>query len=75
MNREGYRITFRNSKTGLETEPSFNMPAPVAAPVKFISIKRGVMQGSKCVAVAISKTMAKRIARALNNHVVNSEGV
>jgi hypothetical protein len=42
---------------------------------RFVGIKNAVMRGSECVAVACSKTFAKRIANALNNHKVNSEGV
>lgn len=45
-----------------------------AAP-QFVGIDRAVMQGIKCVAVACSHTFAKRIARALNLHKPNKEGV
>lgn len=44
-------------------------------PVQFVGVHENVMQGSKCVARACSKTMAKRIANALNKHVPNREGV
>lgn len=41
----------------------------------FVAIRRAVMLEGDCVAVAKSKTFAKRIANALNNHVPNREGV
>ena len=50
-------------------------PAPAPPPPRFVNVKNAVMQGATCVAVACSKTFAKRIANALNNHKVNSEGV
>jgi hypothetical protein len=45
------------------------------SPSRFVNVKLNVMQGAQCVARACSKTFAKRIARALNNHKTNSEGV
>ena len=42
---------------------------------RFVGVGKAVMQGAKCRAIACSKTFAKRIANALNNHKVNSEGV
>lgn len=50
-------------------------PAKVGEQLPFVGAQQSVLQGSNCVARACSKTMAKRIARALNNHKVNSEGV
>lgn len=41
----------------------------------FVGVKRAVMRGDECVATACSKTMAKRIANALNRHKPNLEGV
>lgn len=43
--------------------------------IAFVAVHQNVMRGQDCVARACSKTMAKRIARALNNHVPNREGV
>ena len=44
-------------------------------PARFVSIRQNIMQGSQCIARSCSKTMAKRIANALNNHTPNREGV
>lgn len=41
----------------------------------FVAVKLAVMRGSEHIATAVSKTMAKRIANALNRHTTNSEGV
>jgi hypothetical protein len=41
----------------------------------FAQLHNNVMRGSDRVAVATSRTMAKRIARALNSHTPNSRGV
>jgi hypothetical protein len=41
----------------------------------FVAVHQAVMLGQDCVARARSKTMAKRIARALNEHIPNSEGI
>lgn len=43
--------------------------------LQFVNVGIRVMCGQRCVATATSKTMAKRIARALNAHQPNSEGV
>ena len=43
--------------------------------LQFVGVGALVMRGSERVAVATTKTMAKRIARALNNHTPNREGV
>jgi hypothetical protein len=42
---------------------------------RFVAVKSAVMQGTDHIATAKSKTMAKRIANALNKHRPNSEGV
>ena len=44
-------------------------------PRQFVNVGKQVMDGAQCVAVATSKTFAKRIARALNAHQPNREGV
>jgi hypothetical protein len=41
----------------------------------FVHVGPAVMQGNQHAARAISKTMAKRIANALNRHKTNREGV
>jgi hypothetical protein len=43
-------------------------------PPLFVAVGRSVVRGENHVAIAISHTMAKRISRALNNHVPNSRG-
>jgi hypothetical protein len=47
---------------------------PAAAP-KFVAVGPAVLQGARTIARAVSKTMAKRIANALNKHTPNREGV
>ena len=42
---------------------------------KFVAVRQSVLLGARTIARAISKTMAKRIANALNHHQPNSEGV
>jgi hypothetical protein len=42
---------------------------------KFVAISHNVLQGQQVIARAWSKTMAKRIANALNKHILNREGV
>lgn len=59
--------------TGALENPASPRESP-AAP-RFVNVKNVVMQGSTWVATCCSKTFAKRIANALNNHKVNSEGV
>lgn len=49
--------------------------SPPAEEPKFISLGPSVIQGARVIARAISKTMAKRIANALNKHIPNREGV
>jgi hypothetical protein len=48
----------------------YNPPPP-----KFVAIRATVMRGAELIARAVSKTMAKRIANALNKHAPNREGV
>lgn len=43
--------------------------------VQFVAIADRVMQGARGIASACSKTMAKRIANALNRHKPSREGV
>ena len=50
-------------------------PIPFRESPFFVHIGKSVMRGAQCVAVACSKTMAKRIANALNRHQPNKEGV
>ena len=45
-----------------------------ADPAKFAATRTGVRLGSRRVATAVSKTMAKRIANALNAYQPNREG-
>ena len=44
-------------------------------PLQFVAAREIVYHGAREVARAISKTMAKRIANALNRHQPNKEGV
>ncbi len=46
-----------------------------AAQLQFVNIGCNIMQGGVCVATAVSKTLAKRIARALNTVKPTKEGV
>ena len=61
------------SGVGISVEESTADRAP--KPRQFVNIGKQVMDGAQCVAVACSKTFAKRIARALNAHEPNREGV
>ena len=48
----------------------------IAAPrPQFVAVHCSILQGARTVARAISKTMAKRIANALNRHIPNREGI
>ena len=60
-----------DSGQGLNATQSSSAPDAV----RFVAVKSAVMRGSEHVATAVSKTMAKRIANALNRHKPNSEGV
>jgi hypothetical protein len=51
------------------------LPPPAPETKKFVAVKSAVMYGAEHIATAISKTMAKRIANALNKHKPNREGV
>lgn len=75
------RATWRHDSPG--SMPICNhIPVPYRAPIvepapgkkAFVAIKLAVMYGAEHVATAISHTMAKRIARALNSHRTNSKG-
>lgn len=54
-------------------------PAPIAVPASpgplFVAVKKTVMQAGDFIATACSSTMARRIARALNEHKTNSRGI
>ena len=54
-------------------------PAPIALPASpdplFVAVKKTVMQAGDFIAIACSSTMARRIARALNEHKTNSRGI
>lgn len=50
-------------------------PARPPARYKFVNVDRAVMRGRDFVCTACSKTMAKRIANALNIYQPNREGV
>jgi hypothetical protein len=54
-----------------DEDPDPNRPPPTL----FVAISTSVMLGRHHIATAISKTMAKRIANALNRHKPNDEGV
>ena len=49
-------------------------PNPPPRP-QFVAVHCSILQGARTVARAISKTMAKRIANALNRHIPNREGI
>ena len=40
----------------------------------FVAVRQAVMRGSEHIAYAVSHTMARRIARALNHHKPNEKG-
>lgn len=44
-------------------------------PAQFVAIGQSIMQGARHIATAVSGTMAKRIARALNLHQPDERGV
>jgi hypothetical protein len=48
---------------------------PPPKPAQFVAVDQSIMQGARHIATAISATMAKRIARALNLHQPNERGV
>ena len=47
---------------------------PEKTPVLFVAYGHGVKQGSEQIALAKSKTMARRIANALNKYKPNDKG-
>ncbi len=47
---------------------------PLCHGLRFVAVKLAVMRGADRVAVAVSHTMAKRIANALNAHKPNQRG-
>jgi hypothetical protein len=42
---------------------------------EFVAVGTGIMYGDQCVGWARSNTMARRIAKALNEHLPNRKGV
>lgn len=62
-------------KAGIETPDGDLTWKNVGPAVQFVAVHDRVMQGARRVALACSKTMAKRIANALNKHTPNREGV
>lgn len=58
----------------MNSESPANAP-PDSTTAKFASVHTAVLQSGQVIARAISKTMAKRIANALNRHTPNREGV
>jgi hypothetical protein len=50
-------------------------PSTLGHSAVFVAVHEAVMLGPKHIATARSKTMAKRIAAALNAHTPNREGV
>lgn len=55
-------------------ESPANPPQVTAAEFPFVAIKLAIMRGSERVAVAVSHTMARRIANALNLYQPNHRG-
>jgi len=51
------------------------METPEDKPKEFAAIKLRVMIGDRAVCTAVSNTMAKRIAAALNKHVPDRRGI
>jgi hypothetical protein len=52
----------------------FRARRPNMKDVQFVAVDRSVMRGQEHIATAVSRTMAQRIARALNLHKPNSRG-
>lgn len=63
--------TFMENWTEIERETA----AKCSGAGQFVAVKGSVMYGRQSIATAVSHTMAKRIARALNAHKTNSRGV
>jgi hypothetical protein len=56
--------------------PADRMPKhPNNPPLQFVAVRLAIMHGDRHVATAVSHTMAKRIARALNLHSPDERGV
>lgn len=60
---------------GIQIERELASIQELKRPPQFIAIHCSINQGARTIARAISKTMAKRVANALNHHKLNSEGV
>jgi hypothetical protein len=48
--------------------------SPPIEPRRFVAVHATIVYGARVIARAISKTMAKRIANALNHHTPNQRG-
>jgi hypothetical protein len=60
--------------TDPQTECTKAEPAKTGELPPFAGVQKSVMQGRRCIAVACSRTMAKRIARALNRYRPGERG-
>lgn len=59
----------------MNNENTSNIPRdPARGSLAFVAVKTIVMRGSARVAVAVSHTMARRIAKALNRYKVTPKG-
>ena len=47
---------------------------PNLKPLPFVAVAKAVMRGSKCEAITFSRTMAERVAAALNAYKPGSRG-
>jgi hypothetical protein len=68
-------MTLENSQAPAAPRPARRTKTSLDGGVLFIAKHRSIMRGAEHIATAVSKTMAKRIANALNLHKPNSEGV
>lgn len=69
------RDAAREQKAPVVVADLLREPSQKDSALQFVAKHNNVLQGSARVAVAVSKTFAKRIAKALNEHVPNREGV
>lgn len=65
------RPTFKDDEP---TEDAAIIWSPPAPHPRFVAVRRLVMRGTERIAEAVSHTMARRIANALNNHTPNAKG-
>jgi hypothetical protein len=61
--RNGWRETFRAAGVELPLRP------------QYVAKGTSVMMGEKAICTAVSNTLAKRIAAALNNHIPDRRGI